>query len=163
PLVDEVQKIIQSFPATASPANKATLSKTLAQFTKLGFRLATFIYLDVDSDSDNPLANVLTVNEDGLGLGSPLGYEDAELVKLYRDTAAAMFQIVFGEEDVAKRAQPLTEKDIKKKWIDAAKEVVDFEIQLAGIATPKVDLTDPIKSNNPRTVEQLAALAPSVD
>ncbi|KAK5820647.1 hypothetical protein F5H01DRAFT_404111, partial [Linnemannia elongata] len=149
PLVDEVQKIIQSFPATASPANKATLSKTLAQITKLGFRLATFIYLDVDSDSDNPLANVLTVNEDGLGLGSPLGYEDAELVKLYRDTTAAMFQIVFGEED--------------KKWIDAAKEVVDFEIQLAGIATPKVDLADPIKSNNPRTVEQLAALAPSVD
>ncbi|KAF9545334.1 hypothetical protein EC957_011088 [Mortierella hygrophila] len=163
PLVDEVQKIIQAFPASASPANKATLSKTLAQITKLGFQLSTFINLGVSADSDNPLVNVLTVREDGLGLGTSADYGDAELVKLYRDTAAAMFQVVFGEEDVAKRAQPLTEKDINKEWVDAAKEVVDFEIQLAGIATPYNDLWDPIKSNNPRTVEQLDALTPSID
>ncbi|KAF9154692.1 hypothetical protein BG015_000220 [Linnemannia schmuckeri] len=163
PLVDEVQKIIQSFPASTSPANKATLSKTLAQITKLGFRLSTFINLSVGSDSANPLVNVLAVYEDGLGLGTSDDYKDAELVKLYQDTAAAMFQVVFGEEDVAKRTQPLAPKDIKKEWVDAAKEVVDFEIQLAGIATPINDLWDPIKSNNPRTVEQLAALTPSID
>ncbi|KAK3840063.1 MAG: hypothetical protein JOS17DRAFT_798110 [Linnemannia elongata] len=163
PLVDEVQKIIQAFPASDSPANKATLSKTLAQITKLGFQLSTFINLSAGPDSDNPLVHVLKVSEDGLGLGSSAGYADAEAVKLYRDTAAAMFQIVFGEEDVAKRSQPLTDKDIKKEWIDVAKEVVDFETQLAGIATPRSDLRDPIKFNNHRTVEELAALTPSID
>ncbi|KAK5796897.1 hypothetical protein F5H01DRAFT_385459 [Linnemannia elongata] len=135
-----------SFPAV-------TLSKTLAQITKLGFQPSAFINLSVGPDSDNPLSNVLSVNEDGLGLWSSEDYGDAETVKF----------VVFGEEDVAKRAQPLTEKDIKKEWVDAAKEVVDFETQLAGIATPRDDLYDPIKSNNPRTVEQLAALTPSVD
>ncbi|KAK5820678.1 hypothetical protein F5H01DRAFT_291167 [Linnemannia elongata] len=149
PLVDEVQKIIQSFPASTSPANKVTLSKTLAQITKLGFQPSAFINLSVGPDSDNPLSNVLSVNEDGLGLWSSEDYGDAETVKLYRETVAAMFQVVFGEED--------------KEWVDAAKEVVDFETQLAGIATPRDDLYDPIKSNNPRTVEQLAALTPSVD
>ncbi|KAG0302166.1 hypothetical protein BGZ97_002475 [Linnemannia gamsii] len=163
PLVDEVQKIIQAFPASASPANKAVLSKTLGQITKLGIRPSTFINLSVGSDPSNPLSNVLAVNEDGLGLGSSEDYKDEELVKLYRDTAAAMFQVVFGEEDVAKRTQPLAPKDIKKEWVDAAKAVVDFEIQLAGIATPRDDLWDPIKSNNPRTIEQLATLTPSID
>ncbi|KAK3840046.1 MAG: hypothetical protein JOS17DRAFT_725821 [Linnemannia elongata] len=163
PLVDEVQKIIQAFPASDSPANKVTLSKTLAQITKLGFQLSTFINLGVLPDSDNPLVNILRVREDGLGLGSSADYGDAELVKLYRDTAAAMFQIVFGEEDVAKRAEPLTEKEITKEWADVAKEIVDFETQLAGIATPLDDQWDPIKSNNHRTVEELAALTPSLD
>ncbi|KAF8931453.1 hypothetical protein BGZ47_011839 [Haplosporangium gracile] len=163
PLVDEVKNIIQSIPASASPVNKATLSKTLAQITKLGFRLSTFINLSVGSDPANPLVNVLAVYEDGLGLGTSDDYQNTELVKLYQDTAAAMFQVIFGEEDVAKRMQPLAPKDIKKEWVDAAKEAVDFEIQLAGIATPRDDLWDPIKSNNPRTVEQLAALTPSID
>lgn len=163
PLVDEVQKIIQAFPASDSPANKAVLSKTLGQIAKLGFRLSTFASLSVGADPSNPLANVLNVYEDGLGLGTSDDYKDEKLVNLYRDTAAAMFQVVFGEEDVAKRTQPLAPADIKKEWVDAAKAVVDFEVQLAGIATPIDDLWDPIKSNNPRTVEQLATLTPSID
>lgn len=163
PLVDEIQKVIKSIPASGSHPDKKTLAKTLGLIAKYGFQTPGFISLNTGSDELNPLANVLTVNEDGLGLRDGAAYKDENRVKEYRETIAAMFQIILGDEDVTNRTQPLTSKDIKKEWTDAAKEVVDFEIQLAGIKTPQRDLWDSTKNRNPRTVAQLNALTPSID
>ncbi|KAF9933256.1 hypothetical protein FBU30_006024 [Linnemannia zychae] len=162
PLVDELQKLIKAFPASDSPASKNTLSKMLALMSKLAYRSQGLVSAQVGSDINNPLVNTLYINEDGLPLGSAEDYKNAPLVQLYRDTVAAMLQTMLGEEDVANRARPLTPKDIKKEWADAAKELVDFEIQLAGIATPADDLINPSKFNNPLTLEKLQALTPSI-
>ncbi|KAK5820687.1 hypothetical protein F5H01DRAFT_378077 [Linnemannia elongata] len=163
PLVDEIQKIIKSIPASESHTDKKTLARTLGQIAKYGFQTPGFINLYAGSDDKNPLANVLTVYEDGLGMKDGSQYKDEKRVKQYSETIAAMFQIILGDEDVTNRTQPLTSKDIKKEWSDVAKEVVDFEIQLAEINTPQRDLYDSTKNRNPRTVAQLNALTPSID
>lgn len=162
PLIDEIQKIFQSFPASGSPASKATLSKTLGHFSKLGFRLTPLIRLSVEADSDNPSTNTLVIYESGWGLGRE-DYKNSVTVQHYTDAIAVMFQTVLGEEDVANRPQPLTSKDVNKEWLDAAKEVVDFELQLMTIRTPSADIFDPAKSNNHRSVEELNTLTPSID
>ncbi|KAF9154687.1 hypothetical protein BG015_000215 [Linnemannia schmuckeri] len=150
PLVDEVQKIIQSFPASASSANKANLSKALGRILKSRFRLSSLFQLVAEPAMDDPSVKVLAIYEQGLKLDQE-DYKSSEIVQMYTDTVAAMFQIVFGEEDVVKRTQPLTNKDVGKKWMDVAKDVVDFETQLAAIRTPQLDLWDLNKANNPRT------------
>ncbi|KAG0301927.1 hypothetical protein BGZ97_002554 [Linnemannia gamsii] len=162
PLVDEIQKIIQYFPASESPASKATLSSTLGYLNKLGLRVTPLISLSVDADLNDTSINALYVYEAGWGM--PQGdYKNPETVQHYADTMAAMFQVVLGEGDVANRSQPLTSKDVEKEWLDAAKEVVDFELQLLDIRTSLDDLYDPVKSNERRTIEELNTLTPSID
>ncbi|KAF9122996.1 hypothetical protein BGW39_009333, partial [Mortierella sp. 14UC] len=163
PLTDEIQKIISAFPASDARADKTVIAKALVQIAHMGLSSSGLVSLYVGPDSDNPLINVLNLNEDGLGLGSSEDYQDQERIDLYRNTIGAMFQIVFGEEDVGNRTQPLTPADVKQEWSDAAKDVVDFEIQLAAIATPFDNLGDPTKANNPFTIEQVAAMTPSID
>ncbi|KAF9154691.1 hypothetical protein BG015_000219 [Linnemannia schmuckeri] len=163
PLYDEVQKIIKLLPASNSPVDKKTLSKILGQIAQYGFLTPGFLNVKVTVDNNNPEANVLTITEDGLGLASANLYKDEKQVKEYRETIAAMFQTVLGDEDVAKRTKPLTPKDIKKEWSDAAKDAVDFEIQLAAIKTTFKDQLDPKNNRGIRTVDQLNAMTPSID
>lgn len=163
PLYDEVQKFIKSFPASDSPVDKKTLGKTLGQIAQYGFLTPGFINLKVEVDFNNPEANLLTISDDGLGLPSPNLYKDENKVKEYRETVAVMFQTVLGEEDVAKRGKPLTPKDIKKEWADAAKDAVDFEIQLAAIKPTFKDMLDPKNNRALVTLEKLNAMTPSID
>ncbi|KAF9154486.1 hypothetical protein BG015_000773 [Linnemannia schmuckeri] len=163
PLVDEIQKIIKSLPASGSRPDKKILAHTLGQIVKYGFQTPGFISLYAGSDNENPLINVLTIYEDGLGLRDEAAYKDEGRVKKYRETIAAMFQTILGDEDVTNQTQPLNSNDIKKEWLDAAKEVVDFEIQLTEIKTPRRELWDSTKNRNPRTVQQLNAMIPSID
>ncbi|KAH7031990.1 hypothetical protein BKA57DRAFT_523201 [Linnemannia elongata] len=163
PLYDEIQKFIKSFPASDSPVDKKTLSRTLGQIAQYGFLTPGFLNLKVAVDFNNPEAYMLTISEDGLGLPSPSLYKDDDKVKEYRETVAAMFQTVLGDEDVAKRGKPLTPKDIKKEWADAAKDAVDFEIQLAAVRTTFKDMLDPKNNKGLVTVEQLNAMTPSID
>ncbi|KAF9082327.1 hypothetical protein BGX23_012578 [Mortierella sp. AD031] len=161
PVADEVQKVLKSFPAGGTGLEKTALSRTMGQLLKSG--IGSFVGLYVGADSTNPLVNVLQLYEGGLGLPSKEYYKEQEVVQLYQGTVAQMLQIILGYEDVANRTEPPTLKDVKPEWSDAAKDVVDFETQLAGIATEKTELGDPLKSNNPRTAEQLSALNPSID
>ncbi|KAG0294782.1 hypothetical protein BGZ96_000448 [Linnemannia gamsii] len=162
PLVDSLQIITQSLPASDAPASKAILSKALGQMMKSGVQYSPLMQLTVEAAVDDPLANEIIVYEYGLGLDLPADYKNAELVRKYTELASMMFQIALGEEDVVNRAQPLTEKDVEKKWVDVTKEVVGFESELAGIRTPTDELYDPSQYNNPRTVEQLNGLTPSM-
>ncbi|KAF9139534.1 hypothetical protein BG015_001985 [Linnemannia schmuckeri] len=161
PLVDEIQKIKLFLSASDSPPDKSTLSKMLALVTKYGFEYPSFIQLRVDSHPTKPSENVLIVNENGLGLREVEDYQDGERLQNYIETTATMFQIVWGYEDVATRALPLAPSNAGQGWLDIAKEVVGFEMQLAGIKTPWSDLLDRAKTNNPCTTEELSALTPS--
>ncbi|KAG9061825.1 hypothetical protein KI688_006976 [Linnemannia hyalina] len=163
PLYDEIQKFIKSFPVSDSPVDKKTLSRTLGQIAQYGFLNPGFLSLKVSVDFNNPEANMLTISESGLGLASPNLYRDEKTVEEYRVTVATMFQTVLGDEDVAKRGKPLTPKDIKKEWADAAKDAVDFEIQLAAIRTTFSDMLDPKNNRRLVTMEQLNAMTPSID
>ncbi|KAF9082326.1 hypothetical protein BGX23_012577, partial [Mortierella sp. AD031] len=160
PVADEVQKILKSLPEDGSGLSKTDLSKTMGQMMKM--KMTIFVDLHVIADSTNPLVNIFKLWEGRMYLPF-YGFKGQETVQLYQDTIVAMFQIILGEEDVANRTEPLTPKDIKQEWLNAAKDVVDFEIQLAGISTNEDDQYDPTRYNNPRTVEQLSELTPSID
>ncbi|KAG0205694.1 hypothetical protein BGX33_007787 [Mortierella sp. NVP41] len=161
PVADEVQKVLDFFPDGGSGLDKAALSKTMAQLLKLG--AGDFVVFYVGPDPSEPLVNVLQVWEGALTLPAKEYYKEPAIVQLYQGTVGQMFQIILGEEDVANRTEPLTPKDIKQEWLDAAKDAVDFEVQLAAIGTDIVNRVDPLKINNPRTVEQLSELTPSID
>ncbi|KAF9905558.1 hypothetical protein EC991_001588 [Linnemannia zychae] len=163
PLTDEVQKIISAFPDSDAQADKSVIAKALVQIAHLGLSTSGLVSLYVGPDMEDPLINVLNLNEDGLGLGSSEDYKDQELIDSYRSTIAAMFQIVFGEEDIGNRTQPLNPVDIKQEWLETAKDIVGFEIQLAAIATSFDNLGDLTKASTPFTVEQVAAVTPSID
>jgi endothelin-converting enzyme len=90
-------------------------------------------------------------------------YKDVKTVKVYEGIIAQMFQITLEDEDVAARSEPLTDTEVKQEWKDAARNVVEFESQLAAIGTELVDQYDPVKANNPRTLFQILDLVPSID
>jgi endothelin-converting enzyme len=166
PLADEIQKIVKSFSAPGSPADKTTLSKTLGYFHRLGLSIPSFFFPYIGNEKNDPLVKVLSIYTNGVNM--VMGqvaefYQDPELVKQYQDTAAIMLQIILGDEDVANRTQSLAPKDVKKEWTDAAKDVVDFELQLADILSSPQDASDPVNYMTPRTIEQLSTLTPSVD
>ncbi|KAG0205690.1 hypothetical protein BGX33_007783 [Mortierella sp. NVP41] len=155
PVINQIQTILASFPSLsiaepAAPADKTVLSKTLAQLLNCG--LSGVVTISVVVDPTNPLIHSLQLTESGLGLPSKEYYQEQDTLRLYGSTIAQMFQIILGDEDIVpnNRAQPLTDADVKEEWKEAAKDVL-------------VDRYDPIKSNNPRTVEELTALTPSID
>ncbi|KAF9292675.1 hypothetical protein BGZ88_006273 [Linnemannia elongata] len=163
PLLDQISSILSAFSSNATDGvvDKTVLANTLAQLSNQG--MTGFVGLEVGPDPTDPLINSLALGEGGLGLPAKEYYQDAKTVKLYESTIGQMFQVVFGEEDVATKNQTLTEADVKQEWKDVAKAVVGFETHLASIGTDMVDLYDPIKSNNPRTVDQISAAIPSID
>ncbi|KAG0021087.1 hypothetical protein BGZ81_009102 [Podila clonocystis] len=161
PVADEVQKILVSFPDNTSGVDKTALSKTMALIQKSG--MASFVTLYVKPDSVNPQQNALNMFESGLGLPAKEVYQSPAVLPLYQGIIAQMFQIVLGDEDVGNRTEPLAPTDIKQEWLDAAKMVVDFETLLASIGTDIADLRNPLMADNPRTLEELNAMTPSVD
>ncbi|KAK3838092.1 MAG: hypothetical protein J3R72DRAFT_512589 [Linnemannia gamsii] len=160
PLADEIQRLIKSFPASASPSDRNTLTLTMAQFSRLGFSLPPLFQLLVGPDHYDPITNILHIKESGLAQEPAFDYRDVEQIRFYRNTAAVMFQSILGDEDVGNRTQPLTPEDIKSEWSDVAKDVVEFEIQLAAIAEGP---STPDNWYIPYTVEQLNVLTPSID
>ncbi|KAG0277094.1 hypothetical protein BGZ95_006521 [Linnemannia exigua] len=163
PLVDELDKLTSLFPASGSPLEKNTLSYILGQNAKLGLKFPALFRLSVRPDAVDSSSNILFVSETGLFLESVKDYQDVDKVKKYKETVAAMFQSILGDEDVGNRAQPLTIAEIEQEWLDTAKDVVDFEIQLATIATSPSEPYYPLMSNHQHTVEHLNSLTPSID
>lgn len=164
PLADEIKKVIALLPVSGSPPDKAVITKTLGHLNRLGLQIASIYSPTVIKDMADPSVNILTIYSNGLITDRgmiPEYYQDPEQLQRYTDTAAMMFQTILGDEDAANRAQPLTPKDVKKEWADAAKVVVDFELQLADIINSQSESPDDYDS--PRTIEQLSALTPSVD
>lgn len=154
PLVDEIQKTIHPLSASDSPANKTALAKTMALVARFGFGVTSFIYLHVGPDPRNPSVNVLNVGENGLGLWVADEYVKADIKQNYTEVAAAMFQLILGGENVS---------SVKKEWQDIAQAVFAFEYQIFYIRTRKHEMDNPTRNYNPRTVQELSILTPSID
>ncbi|KAF9120737.1 hypothetical protein BGW39_011129 [Mortierella sp. 14UC] len=164
PLSDQIHKLLESLSdSSSSPGDfdKTALTKTLGQVNNLG--LNSFVYLLVGADFEQPLTNSLSLWEGGLGLPTKGLYEVPAITELYQGVVAQMFQIILGDEDVANRTEPLLPKDVQRQWLDAAKDVVSFETKLAAIGSDLVDQRDPLKINNPRSVDELTSIASSID
>ncbi|KAK3838098.1 MAG: hypothetical protein J3R72DRAFT_493213 [Linnemannia gamsii] len=165
PVSDQINALLEFLPDnnSSSPGDvdMTAITKIVAQGNKLG--LNTFLSILVGADPANPLINSLSVWEGGLGLPTKSLYEVPAVVGLYQTVIAQMFQIILGDEDVANRTEPLLPKDIAQRWTDTAKDVVDFETKMAAIGTDLVDQRDPLKYNNPRTVDELSSMIPFID
>ncbi|KAG0365785.1 hypothetical protein BGX24_003969 [Mortierella sp. AD032] len=163
PLADEIYKLMGLFHASESLLEKNMLSNCLGRHTRLGFAFPGFFKLSVRPDTMDPSTNILFIYETGLFLDSAKDYQDVDKVQKYKGTVAAMFQSILGDEDVGSRAQPLTSAEIKQEWLETAKDVIDFDIQLAAIATLPSEPYDPVMSNHLYTFERLSSLTPSID
>ncbi|KAF9900448.1 hypothetical protein EC991_007326 [Linnemannia zychae] len=164
PLLDQIPKLLESLPDSNSSSgspDKTALAKILSQANNLG--LSPFVLPLVGADLEQPLTNSLSLYEGGLALPTKGLYEVPEVIALYQGVVAQMFQIISGDEDVANRTEPLLPKDVQQQWVDVAKDVVGFETKLAAIGTALVDQRDPLKINNPRSVDELTSMTPSID
>ncbi|KAG0260651.1 hypothetical protein BG011_001714 [Mortierella polycephala] len=173
PVVDEVQKVLQVFPVTgsalasqqdgaAASLDKAALSMTLAHFNKMG--LSTINILSVTTDFKDPSTNVLVLVEGGLGLPSKEYYLEDGIMGIYEKTVGEMFALIMDQDMINNGTETKTASvEVSAKWLEVAKDVVQFEKQLAAASTSATDLSDPMKTYNPSTVEQISAMTPSVD
>ncbi|KAF9904456.1 hypothetical protein EC991_002674 [Linnemannia zychae] len=180
PLISQINSIFSTFPApsgatAAAPADKKVVGRTMAGLSRQA--LAGLVKLEVGPDPNDPLRNVLGVNESGLSL-SKEDLKSPEAIKEFENSVARIFQAVFGKEETKKKEEkedkgsngskePNTKPKpvlvVDKQWKDIAKDIVAFEKQLAAISTDMRDRYNPLKNNNPRTVAQLSELVPGID
>ncbi|KAF9186124.1 hypothetical protein BGZ51_002249 [Haplosporangium sp. Z 767] len=184
PVVDEVQRLLSLFPvpgsvldisqdmskvnplvtlkvdgnevvrsATLEVVDKVALSKALAYLNKLG--LDSINSFEVSSDVKNPSRYLLELSEGGLGLPSKEYYLDEDIMAIYEKTIGVMFNLIMDGNKAT--------TDLPAKWAEVAKDVVKFEKQLAVASTNKHDLKDSEKTYNPRSIDQVNAMTPSVD
>ncbi|KAF9186120.1 hypothetical protein BGZ51_002245 [Haplosporangium sp. Z 767] len=176
PIVNEIQKVLQVFPVAgsalasqqdgdAASLDKTALSMTLAHFNKMG--LSTINTLSVTTDFKDPSTNVLVLVEGGLGLPSKEYYLEDGIMGIYEKVVGEMFALIMDQDVVNNGTDPKQTKaasvEVSAKWLEVAKDVVQFEKQLAAASTSATDLSDPMKTYNPSTVEQISAITPSVD
>ncbi|KAF9361854.1 hypothetical protein BGX26_011078 [Mortierella sp. AD094] len=189
PVVDEVQELFNVFPVSGSvlgsssstttttqdsnstttttaatnTIDKETLSKTIAYLNKMG--LDSFNSFDVSPDAKDPTRNVLELSEGGLGLPSKEYYLDDRIAGIYETTVGKMFNLIFGEREDSKDSTDTTTSDtlLPDKWSQVAKNVVELEKQLAAISTDVSDLHSSEKTYNPRSIEEISSMTPSVD
>lgn len=194
PLVDEMQTVLQLFPASDSSlktqeqsevtsdegkvdndtiistaaVDKVALANTLAYMNKMG--IDSLVGFSVSQDLKDPSKNVLQLSEGGLGLPSKDYYKEKGTTDEYQDTVHQMFALVFGPEQqpentitTADAAAVAADAGNGDTWSEVARDVVDFETQLADIGTELNDLYDPIKSYNPTAIDELDSLTPSID
>ncbi|KAG0266786.1 hypothetical protein BGZ95_003000 [Linnemannia exigua] len=187
PLVHQIKSILTPFPVPSgsstarTPADKKAVARTLAELSKQ--RLAGLVQLEVGPDPKEPLRHVLGVSESGASL-SREDLKNPEALKELEEHIAHMFQAVFGKEESnkTKKENKNEENDEKKKrltpkqpddtkpdihvdqqWRDVAKEIIEFEKQLAAMSSAMEDRSNPLKNDNRRTITQLSELVPGID
>ncbi|KAG0218875.1 hypothetical protein BGX33_005616 [Mortierella sp. NVP41] len=167
PVIDQLNTLLDLFPATAEDTtlDRRALSLTLAHLNRIG--LDSFSSFGVSTDVKDPTRHVMDLTEGGMGLPSKEYYLDERITTVYEVTVGQMFELVQGEgptnNNDASSASTNVEIVVSPEWIKIAKDVVAFEKQLARIATERTDQRDPEKSYNPRTLDQIRSLTPSID
>ncbi|GJJ74948.1 hypothetical protein EMPS_07306 [Entomortierella parvispora] len=168
PLQDEIQTVLKLFPISegnpTSEQTKTSLAKMLAYLNHMG--IPSFVMLTVVRDLKDPSKNSLMVLEGGLGLPAKEYYAAPAIMTTYETTIRDMFTLVLGEQQQQQQSPPSNGTNAgsgNDTWSEVAKSVVDFETQLAGIASNTTDTYDISKMHNPMTVSQLASSTPSVD
>ncbi|KAF9973603.1 hypothetical protein BGZ73_003156 [Actinomortierella ambigua] len=137
---------------TAASINRDTLTAVIAQLNELS--IDTIIGLSSDINPLDPTKYALFLFEGGLGLPSQEYYQEDKVTTIYQEVVTQMLGLILGSNDTA-----TSTIDFK----DMAKDVVNFEKQLAAIGTSQEDQNDAQKTNNPRTVQEVSALLPAFD
>ncbi|KAF9945546.1 hypothetical protein BGZ72_001246, partial [Mortierella alpina] len=187
PVVEEIQKLRELFPvaddsnpdappatiqgeseavgasagATSGAIDKNALTMTLASFNKIG--LESINAFGVSVDSKDPDTYVLELDEGGLGLPSKEYYLDEKTMAVYEKTIGQMFDLMLGEEKEMSTDKRLMKDEVPSMWANVAKDVIAFETLLAAASTDVDDLNDSVKTYNPRTLEDVNMLTPSID
>ncbi|KAF9952172.1 hypothetical protein BGZ70_000702 [Mortierella alpina] len=178
PVVKEVQKLRELFPvnddSSANPPaathqdgseaiapSERALTLALAHFNKLG--LESFNAFGVSVDSKDPETYVLELDEGGFMLPSKEYYLDPRIMAVYEKIIGQMFDIILGEAKDMGADTLLVKEQVPPEWAVVAKDVIDFETLLAAASTDMDDLNDSVKTYNPRTLEEIETLTPSID
>lgn len=167
PVVDQLKTILDLFPATTADTtlDRMALSTTLAHLNRIG--LDSFSSFGVSTDVKDPTRHLMDLSEGGLGLPSKEYYLDERITTVYQTTVAQMFELMQGKgleiNNGTSSTSTKVEVVVSSEWEEAAKDVVEFEKLLAGIATERTERRDPEKSYNPRTLDQIRAMTPSID
>ncbi|KAK3825806.1 MAG: hypothetical protein J3Q66DRAFT_277932, partial [Benniella sp.] len=178
PIVGEVQKLLDMFPVSngilstaqtldpsqrsASKIDRTALSMTLAHLNRLG--LDSFGSISVSTDSKNPTKRVLELTEGGLGLPSKEYYLDERIMGIYEATVGKMLHLILGDNIATTGPGAESTKTTEStKWDAIAKDIVEFEKELAAASTDVSGLRDSEKTCNPRSLDQISLMTPSVD
>ncbi|KAF9161261.1 hypothetical protein BGX21_000594 [Mortierella sp. AD011] len=134
PLQDEIQKMMEVYPGTddedAIDDRRKALSALFGYNMKNGFENP--IVFDLWDDELNPGHKIMTAQHSGLGLVEESLYSNEKIVKAYEGVIAKMFYIILGDGDPSlNRTQA-----VPHVWTQTGKDVVAFEMVLAGIIKP---------------------------
>ncbi|KAF9351794.1 hypothetical protein BGX26_010244 [Mortierella sp. AD094] len=141
PLQDEIRKMMEVYPGTGNKNvtddSRKALSKLLGYNMKNGFENP--IVFDLWDDELNQGYKIMTAQQSGLGLVDESLYSNEKIVKVYEKVIARMFYIILGDGDPSSNRTQV----VPDVWTQVGKDVVAFEMVLAGIAKPtKSDETD---------------------
>ncbi|KAG0289671.1 hypothetical protein BGZ96_006828, partial [Linnemannia gamsii] len=167
PVVDQLKFILDLFPASATDVtlDSKALSATLAHLNRIG--LDSFSSFGVSTDVKDPTRRLMDLTEGGLGLPSKEYYLDERIMAVYQTTVGHMFELMQGKElefnSGTSSTNTKVEVVVSSEWAEVAKDVVAFEKLLAAIATERTERRDPEKSYNPRTLDQIRSMTPSID
>ncbi|KAF9163108.1 hypothetical protein DFQ26_002925 [Actinomortierella ambigua] len=145
--------------AVASVIDQTTLAEVLAFLESIN--VDKFLQMSVGTDPIDPTINGMTIGESGLGLPSRQYYHDNATMDAYHSLIQTLFSTVLGPGPID--AATTDDASLKIDAVQIAQTVIDFEIRLAEIMTEPQDLRNAKLRNNPRTLDQLSALNPTVD
>ncbi|WFD33786.1 endothelin-converting enzyme 1 [Malassezia cuniculi] len=109
----------------------------------------------VDGDALRaPTTATPIITPGGLGLPDPAYYNDTELVDAYTEQVATAARLVHPPTPT------LTNET--EAFTKLARRIVDFETKLARIQPHQLDLSNPLKSYNPLSIDELNELLPEL-
>ncbi|KAG0225370.1 hypothetical protein BGW41_004723 [Actinomortierella wolfii] len=161
----DIQQSSQNNPAEF---DRATLTAALAFLENLG--ISTFLEVSIGVDPVDPTIYGVIISESGLGLPSKQYYEDKKIMTAYRQLIQDMFSTIVAPGPVNSGGGSETVENVPVAatavTIDAsriAQTIIDFELQLAAIATEVQDLRNAKLRNNRMTLDELSQLNGAVD
>ncbi|NNG24236.1 M13 family metallopeptidase [Telluria aromaticivorans] len=143
PLSSELQKI-------RSLKDKKGLPKLVAHLSKIGVSTPYGIY--VNQDMRKSTEHAVYISQSGLGMPDRDYYLKQDDAKLAEVRAKYLKHV---EQTLALAGE--------KNAAEQAKDIVDFETELAKVQWTRVENRDPVKRYNKMTVAELGKLAPGYD
>ncbi|KAF9958922.1 hypothetical protein BGZ65_001057, partial [Modicella reniformis] len=167
PLLNKIHQMVQLYSVPGSliqqgdlpPTKKGALSNVIGQNIRNGW--SSFFIFSIEPDIIEPSRNLVYLSPDGLGLGDPKSYEDADGIRAYERAIGEMFYLLYTTGQPV-RNQITSALELPESWIQVAKEVVDFEKAYSKVI-PASHPSNPETDHNPVTLAELAQRTPSLD
>ncbi|WP_124039740.1 M13 family metallopeptidase [Neoactinobaculum massilliense] len=145
-----VEPIRGQLDAVQAVSTKNELAGLVGKLLREG--VSTFFGVDVDSSFDDPDRNQASIYQSGIGLPDEAYYhkpEHAKVLEAYKQYVPDMLALALGFDTTEASRQ--------------ADIIIGLETKFASFHTTLVDLRNPVKMNNPRTIAQLVEENPGFD